>query len=188
MPCHRPGQFALIGCRAGRQPAVPFRHALIEHEIGRHPPLCVCVLSADLLHHDRVVVGLARPLRKRRGTCAQKDDRRETATKYGASRARHRFNLINAPAIGAAVWLALLIDRHSDALVKSVRAFLKALDPTSILVGKFGRPPGLGCGLQPRSLYGRGACRQQKQGHNIGQTREHGFSRHKKRPSKMPTH
>jgi hypothetical protein len=50
-----------------------------------------------------------------------------------------KFNLINAPAIGAAVRPALLIDRHPDALVESVRAFLKALDPTSILVGKFGR-------------------------------------------------
>lgn len=100
------------------------------------------------------------------------------------------FNLINAPAIGAAVRPALLIDRHPDALGKSVRAFLKALDPTSILVGKFCWPPGLGrsCGLQPRSLFGRGACQQQKQGHNTGQTREYGFSRHKKRPSKMPTH
>lgn len=42
------------------------------------------------------------------------------------------FNLINAPAIGAAVRPVLLIDRHPDALGKSVRAFPKALDPTSI--------------------------------------------------------
>src|SRR5689334_6509581 len=64
MPAHRPGQFAVIGRRAGRHPAMPLRHALIEHETGRHPNLGVRILAADLLHRSRVVVGLARPLRK----------------------------------------------------------------------------------------------------------------------------
>jgi hypothetical protein len=49
----------------------------------------------------------------------------------------------------------LLIDRHPDALGESIRAFLKALDPAPILVGKFDRAPGLGrgCGLLPRVLF-----------------------------------
>ena len=71
MPCHRPGDLTLIARRAGGYPAVPLRHALTEHEIGWHPPLCVRILPADLLHQGRVVVGLARPLRKRGGTCGQ---------------------------------------------------------------------------------------------------------------------
>jgi len=57
---------------------VPLGHALIEHEIGRHPDLSVRVLPADLLHQGRVVVGSARALRKRSGPCAEEDDRRET--------------------------------------------------------------------------------------------------------------
>ena len=78
MPCHRPRHFALVGRRAGRQAAVPLGHALVEHEIGWHSDLGAGILPADLLHHGRVVVGLARPLRERGGTCAQKDNRCET--------------------------------------------------------------------------------------------------------------
>ena len=81
MPCHRPGQFAVIGRRAGRHPAMPLRHALIEHDIGRHPNLGVRILAADLLHRSRVVVGLPRTLRKRGGACAHEDDRRETTSR-----------------------------------------------------------------------------------------------------------
>ena len=55
---------------------MPLGHTLVEHEIDGHPDLGVRVLPADLLHNDRVVAALARPLRKRRGTCAQEDDRR----------------------------------------------------------------------------------------------------------------
>jgi len=62
---------------------VPLKHALIEHEIGWHPRLRCGVLPADLLHQGRVVVGLARPLRKRGDTCAQEDDRCRNG--YGAS-------------------------------------------------------------------------------------------------------
>jgi hypothetical protein len=55
-------------------------------------------------------------------------------------------NLINAPAIGATVRSALLLDCHPDALVKSVRSFLKALNPAFILVGKFDlRPRAAAC-------------------------------------------
>jgi hypothetical protein len=46
-------------------------------------------------------------------------------------------NLINASAIGATVRSALLLDCHPDALVKSVRTFLKAVNSAFILVGKF---------------------------------------------------
>jgi hypothetical protein len=153
------------------------QHALIEHEIGRHPNLCVRILPADLLHQTRVVVGLARPLRKRGGTRAQEDDCRETPTGQEGRQLCAASNLINAPAIGAAVRSALLIHRHPDALGESIGAFLKALDPAPILVGKFDRAPGLGlgCGLLPRVLFSRGACQQQKQGHDIGQAPEHGF-------------
>jgi hypothetical protein len=182
MPGHRPGQLAVIGRRAGRHPAVPLRHALIEHAIGRHPDLCGGVLAADLLQQGRVVVGLTRPLRKRGGTCAQEDDRGKPATSQGR-RPRAASNLIDAPAIRAAVESASPIDRHPDALGKSIRTFLKALDTAPILVGKFDRPPGLLPGL----LFGRGACQQQKR-HDIGQAPEHGFFPHKERPSKMSAH
>jgi hypothetical protein len=71
---------------------MPLRHALTEHEIGWHPPLCVRVLPADLLHQGRVVVGLARPLRKRGGTCAQEDDRRATQR----AEAQHHYRTISS--------------------------------------------------------------------------------------------
>ena len=80
----------------------------------------------------------------------------------------------------------LLIDRHPDALGKSVRAYLKALDHAPILVGNLLRCRG--CRLLPRLLFWRGACQQQNQGHDMGRAPEHGFSPHKERPSKMSTH
>ena len=183
MPSHRPGQFAVIGGRAGSHPAVPFGHALIEHEIGRHPTLRVRILPADLLHQTRVVGGLVRPLRKRAGTCAQEDDRRETATRQGRQLCAAS-DSINAPAIGTAVRSALLIDRQPDTLGKSVCAFRKALDHAPILVGKSDRPPSLvrrrGCRLLRRSLFRRDARqqktpRQKKPRDDTGQTYEHGF-------------
>ena len=63
--------------RARRHPTVPLGHAPIEHEIGRHPNLCVRVLPANLLHQGCVIGRLARRLRERGGTCAQEDDRCE---------------------------------------------------------------------------------------------------------------
>jgi hypothetical protein len=49
-------------------------------------------LPADLLHQGRVVVGLARPLRKRGGTCAQEDDRRATQR----AEAQHHYRTISS--------------------------------------------------------------------------------------------
>jgi hypothetical protein len=71
---------------------MPLRHALTEHQIGWHPSLCVRILPADLLHHGRVVVGLAWPLRKRGGTCAQEDDRRATQR----AEAQHHYRTISS--------------------------------------------------------------------------------------------
>jgi hypothetical protein len=50
-------------------------------------------------------------------------------------------DLIEAPAIGAAVRCALLLHCRSDALSKSVGARLKPLDHALILVGKLNWPP-----------------------------------------------
>jgi hypothetical protein len=50
----------------------------------------------------------------------------------------------------------LLIDRHPDALGKSVCAYLKALDHAPILVGNLLRRRG--CRLLPRLPFWRGAC------------------------------
>jgi hypothetical protein len=77
---------------------VPLGHALIEHEIRRHPPLRGRVLPADLLHQGRVVVGLARPLCKRGGTCTQEDDR----CKNGYWQARPLSLLIDISGVGPA--------------------------------------------------------------------------------------
>jgi hypothetical protein len=55
----------------------------------------------------------------------------------------------------------LLIDRHPDALSKSVRAFLKALDHAPILVGNLLRRRG--CRLLSRFLFCPGTSQQQKQ-------------------------
>ena len=52
-------------------------------------------------------------------------------------RAKRTLNLIKATAIDAAVRSALLLHRFFDALGESVRAFLEALNPAFILVGKF---------------------------------------------------
>jgi hypothetical protein len=49
--------------------------------------------------------------------------------------------LIEAPAIGAAVRSALLLQCRSDTLSKSVGAWLKPLDHALILVGKLSWPP-----------------------------------------------
>ena len=49
-------------------------------------------------------------------------------------------DLIEAPAIGAAMRSALLLHCRSDALSKSVGAWLKPLDHAFILVGKLNWP------------------------------------------------
>jgi hypothetical protein len=49
-------------------------------------------LPADLLHQGRVVVGLARPLRKRGGICAQQDDRRAMQR----AEAQHHYRTISS--------------------------------------------------------------------------------------------
>jgi hypothetical protein len=49
-------------------------------------------LPADLLHQGRVVVGLARPLRKRGGTCAQEDDGRATQR----AEAQHQYRTMSS--------------------------------------------------------------------------------------------
>ena len=152
---------------------------------ARIPTCASAYCRQNLLHQGRVVGGLARPLRKRGSTCAQEDDRCETAIRQGRQ-PRAAQNLVNAPAIGAAVRSALLIDRHPDALGKSVRGFLKALDHTPILVGNFLRRRG--CRPLSRLLFWRGTCQQQKQGHGTGQAPDHGFSPQKECPSKMSTH
>jgi hypothetical protein len=74
---HRPRPFTLIACRARRDPAMPFGHALLEHEIGRHSRLgCrIGILPADLQHRGRVIVGLARLLRAHQRVSAHHDDR-----------------------------------------------------------------------------------------------------------------
>ena len=84
MPCHRPGQFALITCGPGH-PAVPLGHALLEHEFGCHPRHRGGVVPADLLYQGRIVVGLAGPLRKRGRTCRQQDARCENGSVISAS-------------------------------------------------------------------------------------------------------
>src|SRR5215471_21303098 len=95
MPTHRPRHFALIACRAGRQPAVSLGHALAEHEIGRHSPLGGRVVPANLLDRSRVVVDLAQLLRQRRAASAQENDRCESgyrASAVAASAHRHFTN------------------------------------------------------------------------------------------------
>jgi hypothetical protein len=56
---------------------MPFSHALLEHEIGRHSCLgcCIGILPADLEHRGRVVVGLARLLSAHHRISAHQDDR-----------------------------------------------------------------------------------------------------------------
>jgi hypothetical protein len=51
-------------------------------------------------------------------------------------------NSIKAPAVGASVRSVLLIDRHPDALGKSVSTVLIAFDDAPIFVGKSDRPRG----------------------------------------------
>lgn len=84
MPCHRSWQFALIAYRPLRHLAVALRHALPEHKIGRHPRHGGGVLPADLLNRGRVVVRLARPLRKHRATCVEEDDCSENGSQTSA--------------------------------------------------------------------------------------------------------
>jgi hypothetical protein len=88
-------------------------------------------------------------------------------------------NLIKAPAVGAAVRSALPGGRRADALGKSLRAFLNALDHAFILVGKFDWPPGLACRcscLLSRLLLWRDARQQKKHGDSTGQAHKHGFA------------
>jgi len=55
---------------------MPFSHALLEHEIGRHSRLgCrIGILPANLQHRGCVVVGLARLLRAHHRISAHQDD------------------------------------------------------------------------------------------------------------------
>jgi len=56
---------------------MPFSHALLEHEIGRHSRLgCrIGILPANLQHRGRVVVELARLLRAHHRISAHQHDR-----------------------------------------------------------------------------------------------------------------
>src|SRR5215472_16462939 len=101
MPTHRPRHFALIACRAGRQPAVSLGHALGKHEIGRYSPLGSGVIAANLLDRSRVVVGLAQLLRQRHAAPTQENDRCESgyrASAPAASDHRHFTNFCSSRA------------------------------------------------------------------------------------------
>ena len=90
-------------------------------------------------------------------------------------RAKRTLNLIKATAIDAAVRSALLLHRFFDALGESVRAFLEALNPAFILVGKFDLRRS-GRRLLSSLLLRRDARQQKKHGRNTCQAHEHGFA------------
>jgi hypothetical protein len=69
----------------------------------------------------------------------------------------------------------LLLDCHPHALVESVRAFLKALNPAFILVGKSDLRRS-DRRLLSRLLFWRDARKQKKDGNNTSQAHNHGFS------------